>query len=261
MFRRLKAILRPRSDGPIARALPPGQIIYAVGDIHGQHDLLKTLLARIAEDAASAPTGTVTTLIMLGDYIDRGLGSRDVIDTLSQLSDFPARIRFLKGNHEQAMLEFLDDPAVGAVWVQYGGGETLAAYGVKPPAPDAPPDTWQAAQTALLEAMPEHHRSFLNRLEPYVVTAPYLFVHAGVDPAKPLSEQTEQDLLWTRDKFIHSSRKFEYVVVHGHTPEEEPYRDDRRVGIDTGAYLTGVLTAVRLEDETVSFLQSRRSER
>ena len=240
------------------RALPPGVRIYAVGDVHGQSDLLAKLLKQISDDVAKAPVGTLTMLVMLGDYIDRGLGSREVIEILSKLSGFPTRLRFLKGNHEQAMLAFLDDAAAGPVWIRHGGGETLASYGVKPPAPDAPDDIWEAARSALLDAIPAHHMRFLNELELSVLIEPYLFVHAGVDPDKPLEAQNEQDLLWIRDKFLHSSRQLEYIVVHGHTPEHTPFRDERRIGIDTGAYITGVLTAVRLEADTAHFMQVRR---
>lgn len=244
---------------PARRALPPGVRVYAVGDVHGQLDLLKPLLSQIADDAAAAPAGTEITVVMLGDYIDRGLGSRAVIETLTRLAVMPPRLRFLKGNHEQAMLAFLDDPSAGPVWVQHGGGETLASYAIKPPAPNASHDVWQAARSALIDALPGHHLRFLKALEQSVVIEPYLFVHAGVDPDKPLKDQTEQDLLWIRDKFLYSPRKLEYLVVHGHTPEHEPFRDERRIGIDTGAYITGVLTAVRLEADRASFLQVRRS--
>ena len=184
-----------------------------------------------------------------------------MIERLASLSGMPFSVRFLKGNHEEAMLDFLKDPAAGPVWVQYGGGETLASYDVRPPSVHEPADVWERTREALLEALPEHHLAFLDTLEPYVAQAPYLFVHAGVDPAKSLADQTAQDLYWIREKFLHSSRRFEYVVVHGHTPEQDYYKDDRRIGIDTGAYLTGVLTAVRLEGEAVSFLQTRRGER
>lgn len=254
LFRRLA--LRGKSHPP--RTLPPGTRIYAIGDVHGQVDLLAKLLQQISDDVAKAPVGTLTMLVMLGDYIDRGLGSREVIEALSKLSGFPTRLRFLKGNHEQAMLAFLADPGAGPVWVQHGGGETLASYGVKPPAPDAPGDLWEAARSALLNAIPDHHTRFLDELEHYVLIEPYLFVHAGVDPDKPLKDQTEQDLLWIRDRFLYSSRQLEYIIVHGHTPEQAPFRDERRIGIDTGAYITGVLTAVRLEADTAHFMQVRR---
>ncbi|WP_439633855.1 metallophosphoesterase [Glycocaulis sp.] len=261
MFERLKSLFAPRARAAARPDLAPGVRLYAVGDVHGQDDLLGLMLARLRDDALAAPAGTRCTLIMLGDYIDRGLGSARVIERLSTLSGLPFDVRFLKGNHEEAMLDFLADPAAGPVWVQYGGGETLAGYGVKPPAAQAGPQAWQDAHAALTGALPAHHRAFLEGLEPFVVEGPYMFVHAGVDPAKSLAEQSERDFYWIREKFLHSTRRFEYVVVHGHTPEQDYHHDERRIGIDTGAYLTGVLTAVRLEGDDVTFLQSRRGER
>ncbi|KPP83000.1 MAG: serine/threonine protein phosphatase 1 [Oceanicaulis sp. HLUCCA04] len=262
MFDRLKPFFMPQARAKARPAgLAPGVRLYAVGDVHGQDDLLDRMLARIRHDTLAADGLVSATLIMLGDYVDRGHGSARVIERLSTLTDMPFDVRFLKGNHEQAMLDFLADPAAGPVWVQYGGGETMAGYGVKPPAAQAGPQAWREAQEALARAIPDHHRAFLDGLEPYVVEAPYMFVHAGVDPAKPLAQQSEQDFYWIREKFLYSPRRFEYVVVHGHTPEQDYFHDDRRIGIDTGAYLTGVLTAVRLEGQAVSFLQTRRGER
>ena len=186
---------RRRAQRPRPAGLAPGVRLYAVGDVHGQDDLLDRMLARIRHDTLAADGLVSATLIMLGDYVDRGHGSARVIERLSTLTDMPFDVRFLKGNHEQAMLDFLADPAAGPVWVQYGGGETMAGYGVKPPAAQAGPQAWREAQEALARAIPDHHRAFLDGLEPYVVEAPYMFVHAGVDPAKPLAQQSEQDFL------------------------------------------------------------------
>lgn len=261
MFRRLASLFGLRTGTAGRDALPAGVRLYAVGDVHGQDDLLDMMLGRIRADVEAAGGSVQSTVVMLGDYIDRGLGSARALERLSTLSDMPFAVRFLKGNHEETMLDFLADASAGPAWVQYGGGETLAGYGVKAPSARAGAQAWQDAQAALIEAMPDHHRTFLERLEPYVVVAPYIFVHAGVDPAKPLAAQTEQDFYWIREKFLNSSRRFEYTVVHGHTPEQDYHHDDRRIGIDTGAYLTGVLTAVRLEGAAATFLQSRRGER
>lgn len=261
MLERLKNLFAVRASPAHRPALPACVRLYAVGDVHGQDDLLEQLLDKIAADAASAGPGVRTTVVMLGDYIDRGLGSARVIERLASNDGSPFAMRFLKGNHEEAMLDFLNDAEAGPVWVQYGGGETMASYGVKPPSPRDGPDIWQAARADLCEALPPHHRAFFDALEPCIVEAPYLFVHAGIDPARSLAEQNERDFYWIRERFLQSSRPFEYHVVHGHTPEPDYHHDHRRIGIDTGAYLTGVLTAVRLEGETVSFLQTRRGER
>lgn len=255
-FRRLAL----KGQGAALRALPDGVRLYAVGDVHGQDDLLARMLDKLRQDALDAPLGTDITLVMLGDYIDRGLGSRAALERLSTLSDMPFHTRFLIGNHEATMRDFLADASVGPAWVEHGGGETLASYGVKPPAGSASAQDWEAARLALNQALPDHTRAFLERLEPYVLIEPYLFVHAGIDPAKPLEAQSEQELLWIRDRFLDARRSWDYVVVHGHTPEPDYYRDARRIGLDTGAYLTGVLTAVRLEGEGAHFLQVRRNE-
>lgn len=260
MLNRLKKLFSSPGRTSAPRALPEGVRVYAVGDVHGQDDLLARMLERLCEDAQNAPQGTDITLVMLGDYIDRGLGSRAVIERLSTLTSMPFHTRFLIGNHEATMRDFLADAAVGPSWVEYGGGETLASYSVKPPAPGAPASVWEEAREGLERALPEHHIAFLERLEPYVLAAPYVFVHAGVDVARPLEAQTEQELLWIRDSFLNARKAFDHVVVHGHTPEPDYHHDHRRIGIDTGAYLTGVLTAVRLEGSEVSFLQVRRNE-
>lgn len=241
-------------------ALPDGERVYAIGDVHGQAELLDLMLGRINADIALAGSGTRSRLVLLGDYIDRGLGSAKVIERLSTLSGMPIELTCLKGNHEAAMLDFLAEAKAGPVWVQYGGGETLASYGVKPPIAQADEKDWESARQALLAALPDYHLDFLKSLEPYVIIGPYLFVHAGIDPNKPLSEQGEAEFLWVRDAFLHSRKSLDHVVVHGHTPEPDYHHDNRRIGIDTGAYLTGVLTAVKLEGEDVSFLQVRRAD-
>lgn len=255
-FRRLTV----RGQGGTPRALPEGVRFYAVGDVHGQDDLLARMLEKLRKDALDAPQGADITLVMLGDYIDRGLGSRAVLERLSTLSGMPFRTRFLIGNHEATLRDFLADAAVGPSWVEFGGGETLASYGIRPPAPGAPAPVWEETREALERALPAHTRAFLDRLEPFVLAEPYVFVHAGVDVTWPLEAQTEQELLWIRDSFLNGRKAFAHVVVHGHTPEPDYHHDHRRIGIDTGAYLTGVLTAVRLEGGEVSFLQVRRNE-
>ncbi len=260
MFKSLKNLFSGHRHTPDHSVLPEGVRLYAVGDVHGQDDLLARMLEKLCDDAQNAPQGTDITLVMLGDYIDRGLGSRAVIERLSTLTGMPFQTRFLIGNHEATMRDFLADAAVGPSWVEYGGGETLAAYGVKPPAANAGAEIWKEARSALDAALPDNHRAFLERLEPYVLIEPYLFVHAGVEPAKPLEAQTEQELLWIRDRFLHARRRWDHIVVHGHTPEKAYHHDQRRIGLDTGAYLTGLLTAVRLEGEGAYFLQVQRRE-
>jgi len=242
-------------SGPPPR-VPEGRRVYAIGDVHGRADLLGRLLVQIRHDAAAADPDTAATLIFLGDYVDRGFQSREVIDLL--LSDACGALEtvFLRGNHELAMLEFLNDPSTGPRWATYGGAETLVSYGVQPLSPGDPPESWVRACEELARALPEAHRRFLDSLPVSVRLGDYLFVHAGVRPGVPLDHQSEDDLLWIRDDFINDRTVFEAVIVHGHTPVNVPYRDARRIGVDTGAYMSGRLTAVRIEGDQVDFLST-----
>jgi serine/threonine protein phosphatase 1 len=251
------------SEGPqTTPARVAGELVYAIGDIHGCYDLLKDLLARVAADAASRARGRRPVMIFLGDYVDRGPQSAQVMDALVWLrrrSDL--EIHFLKGNHEQALLEFLDAPERGGPWLSFGGAETLISYGVEPPEPDAPPATYRAACEALLERMPAGHLKLLQQLETMVVVGDYAFVHAGVRPGAPLEEQAEEDLLWIRRGFLDQPGPFPKIIVHGHTwLSEQPQLCEHRLGIDTGAFATGVLTAARLEDGEMEMLQARRAD-
>ena len=244
-----------RKPPPPAR-FPDGRVGYAVGDIHGRLDLLKLLCERLeAAAAADSRTAGAPIVVFLGDYVDRGPESAGVIDFL--LGQRPAGFerRFLRGNHEQSMQAFMADPMGNRAWLMQGGAETLSSYGVSPPSPlGASEADWQAAAAALRERVPAAHVAFLDRLERYVALGGYAFVHAGVHPARPLEAQTDQDLYWIRERFLNDPRPYAYRVVHGHTPADRPFADARRVGVDTGAYATGVLTAARFEGEDVTFI-------
>lgn len=239
-----------------------GELVYAVGDIHGCYALLKDLLARIAEDAAARADGRRPILIFLGDYVDRGPQSARTLEAMVWLTRrLDLEVHALKGNHEQALLEFLDAPERGAPWLSYGGAETLSAYGVEPPAPDAPPEAYLAARDELMERMPASHLKLLMDLETMVVVGDYAFVHAGIRPGAALADQQEQDLLWIRRGFVDHPGPFEKVIVHGHTwLSEQPQLSEHRLGLDTGAYATGVLTAARIEDGEVEILQVQRGD-
>jgi len=239
-----------------------GALVYAVGDVHGCYDLLKDLLAEIAADAAMRAGGRRAVLVFLGDYVDRGPQSARVLDALVWLrrrADFD--IHFLKGNHEQAMLEFLDAPERAGPWLSFGGAETLLSYGVVPPTPEASLSVYREARDALLERMPAGHLKLLLQLESMVVIGDYAFVHAGIRPGAPLEEQAEEDLLWIRRGFVDHPGPFPKIIVHGHTwLSEQPQLSEHRLGIDTGAYATGVLSAARLEDGAVEVLQVKRAD-
>ncbi|MFN3512580.1 MAG: metallophosphoesterase family protein [Phenylobacterium sp.] len=253
LFLRKKAHRRP----------PPttgGRLVYAVGDIHGRLDLLNPLIETIVADAVSLRPQRKPLLVFLGDYVDRGPASAGVVERILKLSYKPAfEVRTLKGNHEEALLQFLEDPEFGQTWATHGGLATLAAYGVQAPAGRLDADGWRRASEAFGAALPASHRAFYKSLELTVEAGDYLFVHAGVRPGVPLNAQAERDLLWIRGEFLDAAGPFDKVVVHGHTPMEEPQILDHRLGLDTGAYATGVLTAVRLYGEERKILQARDS--
>jgi serine/threonine protein phosphatase 1 len=223
-----------------------GSLIYAIGDIHGRLDLLNPLLDKILDDAATLGGGR-PVIIFVGDYVDRGPDSRGVIDRIIALAATPGlEVRTLKGNHEEQLLSFLDDPRSGPPWMEFGGAQTLLSYGIVPPKGRTDMEVWDEARLALAKALPPEHLQFLNGLELAITCGDYLFVHAGVRPGVPLNQQSERDLMWIREEFLAADRACDKVVVHGHTPEASPYVGRHRIGIDTGAYATATLTAVRL---------------
>ena len=253
--------LEPSEPEAVAPAGPPptvpeGRRVYAVGDIHGRADLLERLLLDIHKDALGGSFRDRPILVFLGDYIDRGFQSKDVIDLLLGDLVSPFETYFLKGNHEAAMLQFLAEPEIGPRWAEFGGAETLVSYGVRPPRMRTSKEEWAIASEELNRVLPPEHLDFLLRLQLSVRIGDYLFVHAGVRPGVDLAEQSENDLLWIREEFLNDKRPLEAVVVHGHTPAPRPHRDSRRVGIDTGAYLSGRLTAARFEHDSVDFMST-----
>jgi serine/threonine protein phosphatase 1 len=236
-----------------------GQLIYAIGDVHGCYDQLRRLLARIAIDAGHHAKGRTPTLVFCGDYVDRGPDSRRVLDALCWLKRRrPFHLQFLKGNHEQAMLDYISAPARTTAWLRFGGAETLQSYGVTPPQDDDAPELHLAARDDLLERLPVAHLRFLENLELMVGVGDYAFVHAGIRPGVPLARQVEDDLLWIRDEFVETEGRHERIIVHGHSWESDrPQVRANRIGIDTGAYETGVLTALRIEDDGLGVLATR----
>jgi len=244
-----------------AREAPPstgGRLVYAVGDVHGRLDLLGPLLHDIAHDAASVKDGERPLLVFLGDYVDRGSDSQGVVDLVLQMKGWAKfEVRALKGNHEEALLQFLAEPTFGQTWLDHGGAATLASYGVLPPAQRTDPEAWVKTRDVFTAALPAAHRAFYETLELMITVGDYAFVHAGVRPGVPLAQQAERDLLWIRQEFLAERGRFEKVIVHGHTPMETPQLTPARLGVDTGAYATGVLTAVRLEGETQRVMQAK----
>ncbi len=249
---------RPHRQKPPANpCAPDGALIYAIGDIHGRLDLFELLLSRIRRDAARsqavAPLKPIA--VFLGDYIDRGPHSRPILEHLCHDPLPGFEVHCLLGNHESELLGFLKDAARGPSWARYGGGETLHNYGVTAPR-TTDPIAWEAARQAFAAALPVRHRTFLESLPLYVALGDYLFVHAGVRPGRPLADQAKRDLIAIREPFLSVPNGLPYVVVHGHTPENRPVFTQARLGLDTGAYVTGVLTAARLFKDAVHFIQA-----
>jgi serine/threonine protein phosphatase 1 len=239
--------------------VPPGARVYAVGDSHGCAELLRALHREILEDSARAdaagPRATRRAVVYLGDYVDRGPDSRGLLDLLIQepLPGFEAI--HLLGNHEVFMRRFLDGENLDAIWMLNGGTATLGSYGLDRAAPAAIAEGGHSLRAALAAAVPEAHRAFLGDLALSHVEGDYFFVHAGIRPGLPLEVQHEEDLLWIREPFLASTVDHGKVVVHGHTPTDEPAVRSNRIGIDTGACYGGKLTALVLEGEERRFLQ------
>jgi serine/threonine protein phosphatase 1 len=245
-WKALKTVLskqRPR--------VPAGKRIYAVGDIHGRADLLSGLFMRIDNDLKARPN-TDALEVFLGDYVDRGPSSREVIDLLIERRRRRVAM-FLKGNHEEYVTRFLAEPNILSKWKDIGGLDTVLSYGVTPVRRD---DTqWQQeVAAAFAQAMPESHFKFFDSLLLSFTCGDFFFAHAGVRPGIPLSLQCQQDLLWIREDFLWHEEDFGKVIVHGHTPANEPEIWSNRINIDTGAYATGRLTCLVLERDEIRFL-------
>jgi serine/threonine protein phosphatase 1 len=246
----LKAATRPGT-------VPVGQAVYAIGDVHGRLDLLEDLLARIRVDAERHPNDSTRSLVFLGDYVDRGPESRGVVEAvMSDLLPGFDTVRLL-GNHEEAMLSFLDGESDGLDWLSFGGLETLLSYGVPLRSLPSSGEAVRALQEALIEAVPERHVTFFRRCLRHHSVGDYVFVHAGVRPGIALEKQTQTDLLWIRDDFLRVGIPLPgRVVVHGHTICDLPQNRDHRINIDTGAFVSGRLTCLVLRGSERRFLST-----
>ncbi len=246
----------PASSDLNHASLPEGHLLYAVGDIHGRLDLLRSLLKRIEADARGQVQASKRTLVFLGDYVDRGPDSRSVVAELIAGPPQGFDAHYLKGNHEAILLDFLEDARYLDHWLINGGQATMESYGVDTEAlarARADPETWRSA---FAEALPQSHLRFFRDLKLSVSFGDYLFVHAGVRPGVSLAAQTEEDLVWIRSPFLDHTSPFGKVVVHGHTPAHLPVVRPNRIGIDTGAVFTDRLTALRLQDGAREFLHT-----
>ncbi|MGE0417081.1 MAG: metallophosphoesterase family protein [Acetobacteraceae bacterium] len=233
---------------PAPASLPPGQRVYAVGDIHGCLDRLAILHEQIADDLMARPVDDVT-LVHLGDYVDRGPESAQVVEWLLAGPPVPgARVVNLMGNHEQMMLQAVasGEDSAASHWITNGGADSLLSWGIGRAVP----------HTEWAQHIPKSHLLFLRDLALHHQVGPYVFVHAGIRPGVTLAKQTRQDLLWIREPFLSSKANHGFVVVHGHTPRQDPVVRPNRIGIDTGAVIGGVLTCVVLEDDRLGFLHT-----
>ena len=236
---------------------PEATRIYAIGDIHGRADLLRELHSKIRADADGQPLYR-KIIVYLGDFVDRGKDSKEVVDILidEPLADAGFETKCLLGNHERSMLNFLEDPIAGPNWVIYGGEATLLSYGVGHPRGNGMDDRWTLIRDRLFDGIPIDHLGFFKSLEPGHIEGGYLFVHAGIRPGVPLEKQDLRDMLWIRDDFLMSKADHGFCVVHGHTVSTEPDFHPNRIGIDTGAYSSGKLTCLVLEGQARRILQT-----
>jgi len=233
--------------------LPAAGRLYVVGDIHGRLDLLDRMILEISRDLKTHPVEDCLT-VTLGDYLDRGPDPRGVLDRLVR-NPFPTDFVALKGNHEQLFETFLRDPSIAGQWRRLGGLETLRSYGVQVASVMVGRNYEQVA-AALRAAVPQAHLNFLSSLRLSLTVGRYFLCHAGVRPGVPLERQDSDDLLWIREPFLDSRADFGKIVVHGHTPIEQPDVRPNRINIDTGAFMTGRLTCAALEPERVRFLST-----
>ena len=243
-----------RMTEPARPKIPRGYRAYAVGDVHGRLDLLDELLAKIEADVEARPRRKAL-LIFLGDLIDRGPDSKGVIERLRSYRHPLLKPYFLAGNHEEILLRLLDgERGVLASWLKYGGAECLRSYGLDPDILQLTNE--RSALRSVKEAIPPEHARFIAEFSDTLTLGDYLFVHAGIRPGVDLSLQTQNDLRWIRSPFLEHEGHHGATVVHGHSISPLVEERTNRIGIDTGAYSTGVLTAVALEGESRWFLNT-----
>jgi serine/threonine protein phosphatase 1 len=252
----VKALLNLMSrTPPRVDRVPDGLRVYAIGDIHGRLDLLEALLASIAADDRARGGDLETHYIFLGDLIDRGPDSSGVVERLKAFAVEKPHVRFLMGNHEQVFLRAMaGDRRALRFLIRIGGRETLNSYGISDEEYRTLDFDELAARAA--EKVPAEHLAFLSGFEKWIELGDYLFVHAGLKPGVPLEDQAQSDLCWIRDEFLSHRDSFGAVVVHGHSITEEIDVRANRIGIDTGAFATGRLTAIGLEGGERWFLST-----
>lgn len=252
MFDTLRTLLGRGTRQP-EHALPAGERVYAVGDIHGRIDLFQALVDAIEQDEAEAPPEAPSTVILLGDLVDRGPGSAQVI-ALARAWQARRTVRILAGNHEQMLLDSFDNDDILRHFLRHGGRETLLSYGLSEA--DYYDMTLEELGARLPDLVPQADRDFIAGFESHVLMGDYLFVHAGIRPGLPLEEQSRQDMLWIREPFLGYGGAHPFMVIHGHTIRETVDERPNRIGIDTGAFRSGILTALVLEGSDRRYIQA-----
>ncbi len=251
MLDALRQIFRAKPK-PRLPAVPDGLRYYVIGDIHGRLDLYEALIDAIEEDDARGADGE-TEVILLGDLVDRGPDSAGVIARTRAWQE-QRTVRVLAGNHEEMFLESFEKPDVLRHFLKHGGRETIMSYGISKKQFNAM--TLDELFAKLPQIVPESERDYISAFEDMIIAGDYLFVHAGIDPSLPIEAQKRSDMLWIRDRFLSHEGPLEKVVVHGHTIFESVMDCGNRIGIDTGAFRSGVLTALVLEADQRRIVQA-----
>ncbi|MEO1729844.1 MAG: metallophosphoesterase family protein [Pseudomonadota bacterium] len=253
MFQALRKLFGSPQKGALRTpAVPDGTRYYVIGDIHGRLDLYDALIDAIeADDDMARPAQT--HMILLGDLVDRGPESAGVIDRTRQWQ-CERNVRVLAGNHEEMFLSAFEKPEILRHFLKHGGRETIMSYGMSKK--QFASMELEEIFAALPQLVPQDDLDYMEGFEECIVAGDYLFVHAGIDPNVPLDEQSRKDMLWIRDRFLNHEGPLEKVVVHGHTIFDKVMDCGNRIGIDTGAFRSGVLTALVLEGDQRRTLQA-----
>lgn len=250
MLKSLRNLFKSTPPAPLP-AVPKGTRYYVIGDIHGRLDLYNALVSAIeADDASRAKVDT--QVVLLGDLVDRGPESAGVIARTREWQS-RRKVRVLAGNHEEMFLESFEKPEVLRHFLKHGGRDTVLSYGISRKQFNAM--TIEELFTLLPQIVPQADRDYVASFEEMIIAGDYLFVHAGIDPSTPISAQKRRDMLWIRERFLNHEGPLEKVVVHGHTIFDKVMDCGNRIGIDTGAFRSGVLTALVLEDDQRRVLQ------
>lgn len=251
MIQSIRQLLGLAEEAGVA-SVPSGQRVYAVGDIHGRLDLFDALVEAIEEDDACAVKAR-TTVVLLGDLVDRGPDSAGVVARAREWAG-QRKLRALKGNHEEMFLESFRNTEVLRHFLRFGGKETLSSYGI-----DAKPSSAEelvGIQHQMRNLVPREHIEFLGSFEDLIVIGGYAFVHAGIVPDVDLEKQLPQDLRWIREPFLSHEAAHSHIIVHGHTIRDDVEIRPNRIGIDTGAFHSGCLTALVLEGTGRRFIET-----